>query len=331
MKTEMASSAPTPPPLRDILEERLSQLLVELERLFDGQLSSELEQKLGPTVEKAAIEARDRARQEFADQLNQGARRIRQSVDMADLTATLLDATAPFAEGAAVFVVANAIARGERMRGVPDDRARAFRGLEIPLTSAAALSEAAESGDPVTAVTASSEVSTELAVFAGHGEDGRAFIYPLVVRGRTLALLYTWGAVQGSALELLAQLAAAVWAVLPAPAELVNVVKGATTETTAWDKLSPEEQQLHLRAQRFARVQVAEMRLYETDAVQSGRSQRDLYEALRERIDTARNAFRRSFFAPCPSMVDYLHLELVKTLAQDDPDALGKDYPGPMV
>ncbi len=326
----MASSAPTPP-LREILEERLSHLLVELEGLFDGQLSSQLERRLAPAVEKAAIEARDRARQEFADQLNQGARRIRQAVDVADLTTTLLDAAAPFAEGAAIFLVANGVARGERMQGVPDDRARAFRGLEIPLASAAALLEAAESGDPVASVTAPSEVSTELAVFAGHGESSRAFIYPVVVRGRTLALLYTWGAVQGAALELLAQLAAAAWAVLPAPAELVNVPAGAAAATTAWDKLSPEEQQFHLRAQRFARVQVAEMRLYETDAVQAGRSQHDLYDALRERIDAARAAFRTSFFAPCPSMVDYLHLELVKTLAQDDPDALGKDYPGPMV
>jgi len=326
----MASSAPIPS-LREILEERLSHLLVELEGLFDAHMSAQLEQRLAPVVEQASSDARERARRDFADQLNQGARRIRQAVDVADLTSTVLDATAPFAEGAAIFLVSNGVARGERMRGVPEERARAFRGLEITLTSAAALSEAAESGDPVATVTAPAEISTELMVFAGHAEDGRAFIYPLVVRGRTLALLYVWGSVEGSALELLAQLSAAVWAVLPAPADLVHIAPGAAAATTAWDKLSADEQRLHLRAQRFARVQVAEMRLFETDAVQSGRAQRDLYEALRTRIDTARDAFRKSFFAPCPSMVDYLHLELVKTLAQDDPDALGKDYPGPLV
>jgi hypothetical protein len=326
----MASSAPTPA-LREILEERLSHLLVELEGLFDAHLTEQLELRMAPMVEQAASEARERARRDLSDQLNQGARRIRQSVDVADLTATLLDATAPFAEGGAIFLVTNGVARGERMRGVPDDRARSFRGLEIALSSAAALSEAAESADPVATVTAPAEVSTELMVFAGQGEDGRAHVYPLVVRGRTLALLYAWGSVEGSALELLAQLAAAVWALLPAPADLVNVPAGVAAATTAWDKLSSDEQHLHLRAQRFARVQVAEMRLFETDAVQAGRAQHDLYETLRGRIDTAREAFRRSFFSSCPSMVDYLHLELVKTLAQDDPDALGKDYPGPMV
>ncbi|MBZ5577131.1 MAG: GAF domain-containing protein [Acidobacteriia bacterium] len=327
----MASSAPSPS-LRQILEQRLSQLLVELEGLFDEHLTAQLEQRMSPAVEQAATESRDQARLELADMLNQGARRIRQSVDVADLTATLLDASAPFSTGAAVFLVGNAMARGERMRGVPEDRARAFRGLEIPFSSAAALGEAAESADPVATVTAPSEISAELGVFAGHSEDARAFIYPLVVRGRTMALLYVWGEVVGSALELLTQLAAAVWTIMPAPAELVSIAPSQTAAApTAWEKLSPVEQQLHLRAQRFARVQVAEMRLFETDAVQAGRADRDLYSALRARIDTARDAFRRTFFVSSPSMVDYLHLELVRTLAHDDPEALGSDYPGPMV
>ena len=327
----MASSAPSSS-LRQILEARLSQLLIELEGLIDGHLTMQIEERLGPTVEQAAAEAHERGRSESTDQLNLGARRIRQAVDLADLTATLLDDTAPFASGAAFFVIANSIARAERIRGVPEDRARAFRGMEISLSSAAALAEAVESGDPVATVTAPSEVSAELGVFAGHPEDGRAFIYPLVVRGRTLGLLYAWGIVEGSALELLTQLAAAVWTIMPAPADLVSIAPGpATSVPTAWEKLSPEDQQLHLRAQRFARVQVAEMRLFETDAVQSGRTRGDLYDALRTRIDTARDSFRRSFFLSCPSMVDYLHLELVKTLAHDDPEALGPDYPGPLV
>ena len=86
-----------------------------------------------------------------------------------------------------------------------------------------------------------------------------------------------------------------------------------------------------LKAQRFARVQASQMRLHDGAAVQSGRSSRDLYGALRQRIDDTRTVFHEQFFAACPSMVDYLHLELVRTLAQDDADLLGKDYPGPLV
>jgi len=76
---------------------------------------------------------------------------------------------------------------------------------------------------------------------------------------------------------------------------------------------------------------VAEMRLFQADAVQAGRARRNLYDTFRRSIDAARESFRHSFFAPCPSMVDYLHLELVQTLANDDPDLLGDNYPGPMV
>jgi hypothetical protein len=91
------------------------------------------------------------------------------------------------------------------------------------------------------------------------------------------------------------------------------------------------EQQLHLRAQRFARVQAAEMRLYHAELVQTGRTHRNIYERLRQPIDSARESFRAQFFANCPTMVDYLHLELTRSLANDDTDLLGSSYPGPLV
>ena len=120
-----------------------------------------------------------------------------------------------------------------------------------------------------------------------------------------------------------------MWSGLRPAEDLVSIAPAKAP--TAWESLSAEDQQLHLRAQRFARVQVAEIRLFETDAVQSGRSRRDLYGTLQKRIDAARQSFRNTFFASCPSMLDYLHLELLRTLANDDAETLGKDYPGPMV
>ena len=156
------------------------------------------------------------------------------------------------------------------------------------------------------------------------------------------ALLYAWGEVDGPALELLAQSAGAFWGGSPAgavhqePEQLIAIAPAPPAEPSApasgweWDRLSSEERRLHLSAQRFARVQVAEMRLRYPADVQSGRTRRDLYAALRLPIEAAREAFRKNFFAPCPSMVDYLHLELVRTLAHEDPELLGKNYPGLM-
>ena len=409
--------------------------------MLDGQLS-----QLSNEVERLFDEARGRARRELSDQLNQSVRRLRQADSLDQLAATLMDAAAVFAAGAAIFRIAGPAARGEKIRGVPQAAAQAFGSLDLPLSSAPALAGAVESRDPVIAVTSAAEVSPQLVALAAHAADGRAFIFPLVVKNQVPAVLYCWGPVQGAALEMLAQVAAAVWGSLapleapglvtiapaaapvrisalaptaadpetgpaqaasspvaaaptaPAPASnaaasspvvAVAMPAAAASPTTlapasnaaasspvatvatsataaapttlapasnaaavspastmaapasgeplpaepafAWDALPDEEQGLHLRARRFARVRVAEMRLYEATAVESGRTGRDLYGALRQRIDDARVTFRESYLAFCPHMADYLHVELVRTLAHDDPDLLGKDYPGPLV
>jgi len=298
-----------------MLEGQLSQLSAEVERLFD--------------------EARGRARRELADQLNQSVRRIRHAGSLDELATTLLDAAAAFATGAALFRIAGTVAKGEKIRAVSAEAAAAFLSLEIPLSSAPALAGAVESRDPVIAVTSAAEVSADLVSLACHPADGRAYIYPLVVKARVPVLLYCWGAAQGAALEMLAQVAAAVWdslTVPEAPPELVTIAPApVSAPVSAWDALSPDDQAIHLRAQRFARVQVAEMRLHEAAAVQSGRTQRDLYAALRARIDGARITFRQLYFAPCSNMVDYLHVEMVRTLAHDDAELLGKNYPGPLL
>jgi hypothetical protein len=313
----MASAAPTSP-LRQILEGQLSLLSVEMERLFQ--------------------EARGRAQGEMADQFNQAVRRIRRASTQEELLATLLDAASGFANGVAIFRIHGEVARGERIRGVPEDIAEVFADFEIPLASAAALAGAVESRDPVIAATTGAEVSGEMAGLASHGQEDRASIFPLVVENRVPALLYAWGDVQGAALELFAQVAAAAWiAPATAPVELVTIAPAAPAGAAVPDapelsgpELSGDAERLHLRAQRFARVQVAEMRLKEAAAVHSGAAQKNLYAALRPRIDAARAAMREKFFEPCPGMLDYLHLELVRTLAHDEPELLGKDYPGPL-
>jgi putative protein kinase ArgK-like GTPase of G3E family len=86
----------------------------------------------------------------------------------------------------------------------------------------------------------------------------------------------------------------------------------------------------HLKAQRFARVKAAEIRLYQASQVRSGRVAGDLYGALKSHIDAARQAFREQFMTPMHGIPDYVHIELVKTLANDDVVQLGPKYPGPM-
>jgi len=314
----MASSAPTP--LRQLIENRLSQLAVETETLF--------------------ADTRERVRRETADQLNQAVRRLRQASTSEELCATLVDAAGPFASRVLLLRV--------------DQESAVAQNVKVLLKDAPALRGAIETRDPVIAAASSSELSPGLMELLEQPADGRVFIFPVVVKEAVPVLLCASGEVQGSSVELLTQVAAAAWKPAAAPAgspdspkesesapkekDLIQLIGRARPETKAvskasasWDTLPPEEQQWHLRAQRFARVQVAEMRLFSPETVQAGREKHDLYNALRQPIDKAREDFRSQFFAGCPSMVDYLHLELIRTLANEDSELLGKNYPGPMV
>jgi hypothetical protein len=319
MATAMASSAPSSS-LRQLLDEHVSSVSTEVDRLIG--------------------EARERTRRDLTEQLNAAARRMRQATDTEELAATLVDAASAFATGAAFFRIEEKIARGERIRGVPEESTDRFVGLQTPLDSAPALANAVESKDPVTAIATAREVSAELLAVASGSADTRVTIVPVLVRNTARGLLYCWGAVDAAAVELHCQIAAAVWSGIEPitvkvtePAPQIVQIAGVEPKKArrSWESLPAEEQQVHLRAQRAARVHAAEMRLEEAAAVQAGRARRDLYGALRPRIDAARAQFKDAFFASCPSMVDYLHLELVRTLANGDTEAMGRDYPGPLV
>ena len=319
----MASSV-SASPLRQVWDERLSGLLRDVEALVEARVAS------------ASAEAFDRSRRETAGSLNQAARRIRQAEGASELRAVLLDATAGFAAGAALLMVEAGAAAVEGVRGISGEESDSLRAARIPLSGAAALAGAIETRDPVVALVSPAELSESVASLLEERSGGRVSLFPVVTAdGRAPALVLAWGDVDAAALELLAGIAGAAWRLPePPPAPTLVTIAAAPAAPasggSAWERLAPVEQQVHLRAQRFARVQVAEMRLSHAGEVRAGRVRRDLYGELRRPIDGAREVFRDRFFS-CPSMVDYLHLELAHTLANDDSELLGKDYPGPIV
>lgn len=320
--------------LREILESRLIKVLLEMESAVDSHVCGRITEELKRHTAHIRAEVREHSQRELADHLNMAVRRMRQAQGGVELGSALLEAASPFATGIAFFRVDGGTAFGEGVRGATEKCAATFRKLEIALRSAAALAEAVRSRDPVTAAATAGEVSEELASLAAASNSRRVFVYPLLAGEQVPALLCGWGEVLGSAMELLAQIAGAALSNLPGRSELLRIApaahNGAKAKVSAWDALSSEEQQLHLRAQRSARVQVAEIRLFELEAVQAGRARHDLYGALRARIDAARESFHKTFFTVAPTMVDYLHQELVRTLANDDLELLGEEYPGPM-
>ena len=80
--------------------------------------------------------------------------------------------------------------------------------------------------------------------------------------------------------------------------------------------------------QRFARLLVTELKLYNQHAVEAGRENKDLYHRLRSEIDRARQMYDQRTGARAGAHGDYFHEELVRDLAGGDESNLGLDYPG---
>jgi hypothetical protein len=323
----MSTAAPSP---------SLRNLFSELEQLFQTETEARV---------STSVQAAERAQ---AEHLNQAVRRLRQAAAFPEMAAILCDASVPFANACAVFHVSENTIGGERLRGASGEAAARFRDIRFNKAEAAAFAGAIESREPVVALSSAAEVSPAVVEALGNAPGDKAYLFPLTVDQTTVGMLYAVGVVDTAALELLAQSTAAVLearqrAPRPQdrpgglsylPPELVHIESAsgaASSSAPDWDDLSPADRQLHLRAQRFARVKVAEMRLYRPDAVKSGRAQGDLYSALQEPIDRGREEFRQNFATASPTMVDYFHLELVRTLANDNPAWLGGKYPGRLV
>ena len=92
------------------------------------------------------------------------------------------------------------------------------------------------------------------------------------------------------------------------------------------DSLPPEEQELHRRAYRVAKVSMQDIKLLRPEEVRLGRQNKDLCSRLRDEIEKAHKEYDRRFQAIQPHPVDYFYDWMVEILAGGDPQALG-EYP----
>lgn len=90
-----------------------------------------------------------------------------------------------------------------------------------------------------------------------------------------------------------------------------------------------EEERLHADAQRFARLLVSEIKLYNENHVVEGRRNRDLYLRLKRDVDKSREMYENRIAPLVARKNDYFHDEIVRILGEGDPSTLGNDYPGP--
>jgi len=92
------------------------------------------------------------------------------------------------------------------------------------------------------------------------------------------------------------------------------------------NRLSPEEQELHRRANRVAKVSMQDIKMLRPEQVRLGRENKDLCIRLRDDIEKAHREYDRRFKPIMDHPVDYFYRWLVEILAEGDAHALG-NYP----
>jgi hypothetical protein len=124
------------------------------------------------------------------------------------------------------------------------------------------------------------------------------------------------------------------------PAEIINAPSGATPAPMESGSAAPvesgvifdlnslpaEQQEMHRRANRVAKVSMQDIQMLKPEQVKIGREHHDLCIRLKGEIEKARKEYERRFGPILGHGVDYFYHWMVEVLAAGDPEALG-EYP----
>jgi|SRR5579863_18954 len=313
---------------REVVDRYHSALADEISVRLDSEVRHAVDRAVAAAIAEAAAQttvelkrAREEARRSQVESLNQFLRRLRATGEERVLD-LLAEGCTSYAGKVVVLVFESNQARSAAGLGRAEP---GMTPLSFDIQSAPAIVAAIDSRDPMVALASEAEISPVLAQAIRPASDPKAYLFPVVARQSVVAMLVASDVSACAPIELLCEAAGMRFETgTAAPAAESSGPRG-------WDDLSVEERNLHLQAQRTARVRVAEMRLYHENELRNGAAGANIYDALKNEIDAARDQFLQTYLAKSATMVDYLHLEILRSLAHDDDRLLGHDYPGPMV
>jgi hypothetical protein len=113
---------------------------------------------------------------------------------------------------------------------------------------------------------------------------------------------------------------------LPQPGPFPEDIEAEVEGDFDVNQLSAEEQELHRRANRVAKVSMQDIKMLRPEAVRLGRENKDLCVRLRDDIEKAHREYDRRFRPIMDHPVDYFYRWMVEILADGDAHALG-EYP----
>ncbi|HTD23402.1 MAG TPA: GAF domain-containing protein, partial [Terriglobales bacterium] len=287
--------------------------------------------------------------------------KIQESTSQTDILRSLLDGAAHFSSRVALLVVKNDSAVGWQARGFDDNNG--IKKVTVDINSGLS-GKAMQEKSLVTGPAA--EFESKFASQLG-APKGNSAVLPLVVREKVPALVYADAGTRNdgesdtAALQLLVR-TAAIWletltlrkasgipVVSPTEPEEVTAVPPPTGQTPAPGiptpapiavsdlapkasaaavEVSAQDEEIHKKARRFAKLLVDEIKLYNQAKVNEGRQNKDLYSRLREDIEKSRASYDKRYGNTVAAQADYFTEEVVKVLADNDAALMGNGFKG---
>jgi hypothetical protein len=275
-----------------------------------------------------------------SDLLNAAAAAIYESGSQADILRHLLEGEARFAGRVALFVVKGNAISGWQGIGFEDNDS--IKTLSIQ-TGAGLVGKAIQGRNPAAGSTQEFDAGFVKSMKAP--ADGQCLVLPLVVKDKVAAMIYAdggtvpGGTLDSSGLQALTRFAA-IWLELAAlrkaggsaPTEEAAqpqpaVAMAATAPASVPASAGSEEDELHKKARRFAKLLVEEIKLYNQPRVEEGRQHKDLYDRLKVDIEKSRSTYDKRYAESAVASADYFTQELIRILAENDASLMGASFP----
>jgi hypothetical protein len=274
-----------------------------------------------------------------SDLLNAAAAAIHESGSQADILRHLLEGEARFAGRVALFVVKGNAISGWQGIGFEDNDV--IKTLSIQ-TGSGLLGKAIQARNPASGSAQEFDAGFVKSIKAP--ADGQCLVLPLVVKDKVAAVIYadagtvSGGTLDSSGLQALTRFAA-IWLELaalrkaggssaaeevaqPQPAAAI----AASAPASASASSGSEEDELHKKARRFAKLLVEEIKLYNQPRVEEGRQHKDLYDRLKVDIEKSRSTYDKRYAESAVASADYFTQELIRILADNDASLMGASF-----
>jgi hypothetical protein len=321
---------PRPIEIQNIIEEAVAEVLdAALPRL-----RSEIVRRAAEAVESLAPAPGSSP----SDLLNAAAASIYESGSQAEILRHLLEGEARFAGRVALFVVKGNAINGWQGIGFEDNDA--IKTVSVN-TGSGLVSKAIEARNP--AAGSPQEFDPGFITAMKSPADDQCLVLPLVVKDKVAAVIYAdagtvpGGTLDASGLQALTRFAA-VWLELAAlrkasgsAMEEVSQPQPAGTLAASAPASAPatsgsEEDELHKKARRFAKLLVEEIKLYNQPRVEEGRQHKDLYDRLKVDIEKSRSTYDKRYAESAVASADYFTQELIRILAENDASLMGAGF-----